>query len=358
MLISSRIVFSFCKSKGFDFHHLWRTYDHEEGIARPKNASKSMNLSPAHREPLWQVARATSAAPIYFEAIKIGERKFLDGGMGANNPAVFAWQEIHHKHVYPPAVFVSIGTGKKNQQQKRRKIDQAKELFTSGRIDDMSRKQFLKKYVELGQLWKNFITDTEGPANTWKTMCDLTGTARARFNVEERLGEIPLDDWQPAKSGEVTLQQIRTPTMEYLNLTEIQNDIDLFAQKLVDIRHKRAETERWERFATDIKYYCPYPSCHERGYYYKKRNGLRKHFSHRHRDVLRTRPDDREADLEAFVDAGRVMTGPRSKDFEASVDRLRRAATSGLSNRTTGSTSAAHDRPAQSPQPQQVANGA
>src|SRR5204863_2284748 len=116
ILTRSSIVVSICKDwkNGVDFHYLWRTYDHDEGIEQPKNEYRPMNLSPANREPVWQVARATSAAPIYFESIKIGGRKFLDGGMGANNPAPLAFQEIYHKHPHPPAVFVSIGTGKKN----------------------------------------------------------------------------------------------------------------------------------------------------------------------------------------------------------------------------------------------------
>ena len=35
---------------------------------------------------LWQAARATSAAPSYFEHIEVGKYKLVDGGLGANNP--------------------------------------------------------------------------------------------------------------------------------------------------------------------------------------------------------------------------------------------------------------------------------
>ena len=35
---------------------------------------------------IWEAARATSAAPSYFEPLKIGDRKLVDGGLAANNP--------------------------------------------------------------------------------------------------------------------------------------------------------------------------------------------------------------------------------------------------------------------------------
>jgi patatin-like phospholipase/acyl hydrolase len=35
---------------------------------------------------LWQACRATSAAPHFFQPLKVGEFTFLDGGLQANNP--------------------------------------------------------------------------------------------------------------------------------------------------------------------------------------------------------------------------------------------------------------------------------
>lgn len=35
---------------------------------------------------IWQAARATSAAPLYFSPIKVGEYKLVDGALAANNP--------------------------------------------------------------------------------------------------------------------------------------------------------------------------------------------------------------------------------------------------------------------------------
>ena len=35
---------------------------------------------------IWEAARATSAAPTYFEPMKIGDYTLVDGGLEANNP--------------------------------------------------------------------------------------------------------------------------------------------------------------------------------------------------------------------------------------------------------------------------------
>ncbi|KAI1412648.1 FabD/lysophospholipase-like protein [Hypoxylon sp. FL1857] len=62
---------------------------------------------------LWQAARATSAAPAYFEPIQVDGYKLVDGGLGANNPLGWLWTEV--LSVFGPVretdCFLSIGTG-------------------------------------------------------------------------------------------------------------------------------------------------------------------------------------------------------------------------------------------------------
>ncbi|KAH6683489.1 acyl transferase/acyl hydrolase/lysophospholipase [Plectosphaerella plurivora] len=68
---------------------------------------------------LWEAARATSAAPVYFDPLTVSylvgqeERKvtFVDGGLQANNPV--GWQVIQRfSPVRPTSCFLSIGTGR------------------------------------------------------------------------------------------------------------------------------------------------------------------------------------------------------------------------------------------------------
>ncbi len=67
---------------------------------------------------MWQVARATTAAPTFFETCKIDTQSvdeyyaLIDGGVFANNPAMCAYVEARTR--YPDAndfVVVSLGTG-------------------------------------------------------------------------------------------------------------------------------------------------------------------------------------------------------------------------------------------------------
>ena len=70
----------------------------------------------------WQVARASSAAPTFFQPVRLkrpvgdGYRTFVDGGMFANNPALFALLEA--KKVWPEETdfqLISLGTGERKQ---------------------------------------------------------------------------------------------------------------------------------------------------------------------------------------------------------------------------------------------------
>lgn len=64
--------------------------------------------------PVWKVARATSAAPIFFEPL---EGKYVDGGVKANNPCMEALKvikEYDRSRGHPERHFlltVSVGTG-------------------------------------------------------------------------------------------------------------------------------------------------------------------------------------------------------------------------------------------------------
>jgi len=63
---------------------------------------------------IWQVARAATAAPVYFKPLEISGRKFVDAGAGYNNPSIEVFHEVKNIPEYKDrhiACFVSIGTG-------------------------------------------------------------------------------------------------------------------------------------------------------------------------------------------------------------------------------------------------------
>jgi hypothetical protein len=72
------------------------------------------------------VARATSAAPTYFEPLEAGPRSLVDGGVFAVNPAMSAFAEVarHDPEAQSEVVLLSLGTG---QRTRKRPFDEVKD---------------------------------------------------------------------------------------------------------------------------------------------------------------------------------------------------------------------------------------
>jgi patatin-like phospholipase/acyl hydrolase len=68
--------------------------------------------------PLSVVARATSAAPTYFEALEVGDRALIDGGVFATNPAMCALAEALNREDVSPrdVVLLSLGCGQRTEK--------------------------------------------------------------------------------------------------------------------------------------------------------------------------------------------------------------------------------------------------
>ncbi|CCT67855.1 uncharacterized protein FFUJ_14606 [Fusarium fujikuroi IMI 58289] len=275
------------KDGGVSKEFVWRSYDNETSPNEP-NLPKTdhwspSNPGPAHTTAIWEVARATTAAPGYFESIKIIGRKFFDGGMAANNPSLTAVREIHNLHQLVPDLFVSIGTGLKphSDDENNAVLSEANGHTRTPRRETIKdggrRKQFGKKWWEIGKYWKNWMVDTEGPhgTNGWRDRCNTIKLKDAyRLNVEGDLHTIPLDDWRPSKTGEDTLSFIEAQTRQYLADSNVNDCINSIASKAVEIRRRRAATEQWERFAVDVIYCCKRNCTNKK---YDTRAQLREH---------------------------------------------------------------------------------
>jgi uncharacterized protein len=70
------------------------------------------------------VARATSAAPTYFEPVEAGAKALVDGGVFAANPAMCALAEALNTVEPRDVVLVSLGTGERTH---RRSFDEIKD---------------------------------------------------------------------------------------------------------------------------------------------------------------------------------------------------------------------------------------
>ncbi len=72
--------------------------------------------------PLSIVARATSAAPTYFEALQSGDRSLVDGGVFAVNPGMCALAEVLRFKPGAEVVVLSLGTGQRTDKRPWSKV--------------------------------------------------------------------------------------------------------------------------------------------------------------------------------------------------------------------------------------------
>jgi predicted acylesterase/phospholipase RssA len=117
------------------------TYDIEEQEQRFFKSKYAADEPDIYDLPMTVVARATSAAPTYFEPLKISQPgKFegaalIDGGVVANNPAMCAYVEApKYFGGERPVMMVSLGTGMLPAQSKRISYQQAKDWGKLGWI--------------------------------------------------------------------------------------------------------------------------------------------------------------------------------------------------------------------------------
>lgn len=202
--------------------HLFRSYENALADSRADNL------------PVWQVARATSATPLYFKPMRIGTATFLDGGMGANNPVLEALSEVRQMNENSStaiAAVVSIGTGL------------SKPLSRVGTA-------ILGERWRLFEMAKRFETGSEETHRTMSIYADTRELPYYRLNVTKGLEQISLDEW---KRNDETMFDMIAATEHYLQETHIHEKLLAVGRMLVENRRRRSKTSRWELFSGGYK---------------------------------------------------------------------------------------------------------
>ena len=95
--------------------YMFRTYDCRMPLAPKTPKWKPLKPGPASTHQIWEVARATSAAPTFFAPINLDGNMFVDGGVTANNPTQEALREVAFLYgELTGTCVVSIGSGISN----------------------------------------------------------------------------------------------------------------------------------------------------------------------------------------------------------------------------------------------------
>ena len=229
----------------------------------------------AEKLRIWQVTRATSAAPFYFKQLEVmvgGEKKeFMDGGIRDNNGAAAAWSEFvslfgEEKN---PALLLSVGTGRPNQQR---------DGFASAWPGPFGELSIVRRAAEKIAVFKNLLIKyTEGEHRHIEMLRLARGqhTWYKRLNVSTGLEKLKLDNWEQGPwvapgeteprvvTGGATLSRMEEATTAYLTRDKDQELGDTYASPKVMleqaaekmVRHRRArertqhlDQRRWDTY--------------------------------------------------------------------------------------------------------------
>lgn len=173
--------------------------------------SKRDSSSLYREAKIWEAARATSAAPTFFDPIRIGStaRIFGDGGTGANNPIDEMWKEAIDICEGEPLIdnlgcVVSIGTGVPNL------------------------KRFGSSVKDVAESIIRIATQTEETANNFHHAHPELNSGQQRyfrFNTPRGLGEIDLDE-----ASEVGM--IEDMTIHYLKDENTYKQVQICAKAI------------------------------------------------------------------------------------------------------------------------------
>ncbi|KAI4118207.1 MAG: hypothetical protein LQ338_007440 [Usnochroma carphineum] len=267
------VVMAYAEHNKTEAPYLFRTYYAPPPSADQKKTKLRQTTARNHGPPpklrIWQIGRATAAAPKYFPPIRIKRNmgdgspqdvRFKDGGFGCNNPSEEAYHDIVHKHgdlSRAVGLFISIGTG-----------------ITP--ID-----LFARTRGNVSNAIANFRAAKKHPSRTLHAHDAMTHESHRdskdifnyyRFNGGERLGEVGLDEWEShrfkifttksTESGCKTIEKMYVATAAYLHGSDVQKDLDECAKLLVKRRRYRArDASAWDRYASASFYECSYQRC-------------------------------------------------------------------------------------------------
>jgi len=199
--------------------------------------------------PIWKAARATSAAPSFFDPMFIDVPApgawHVDGGLRYNNPSQLALEEA--RHIWPRVkrfTLVSVGSGRQSNVEfvKIKDVQPPKETSKSlmgrimskvpgsGVVAKIKNVPGGMKVKELANVWKACVEMSTSSEPTHQAMLKFAYSTDPqsrfpyyRFNVESGMDSIGLEEWKAiVRIGEVTRQYMRegVPKMERAKCVE------------------------------------------------------------------------------------------------------------------------------------------
>ncbi|KAI1126751.1 acyl transferase/acyl hydrolase/lysophospholipase [Nemania abortiva] len=196
---------------------IFRTYD----VPLDKSDSRSAPILEPRQQSgnsfqIWQVAQATSAAPLFFGPVSIDGLSFFGGGFGLNNPTYKAFHEVRTMNRRSPGTstaVVSIGSGHG-------------ELSVISSWMKWKKLPVISFFIGPIRSVVHHLMDTERTHEMMVEEADVHDIPYFRFSVPDL--DMPFDEWRPS-----TISRIVSKTEEYLNQAHVSHDLQKCAEVLV-----------------------------------------------------------------------------------------------------------------------------
>jgi hypothetical protein len=174
---------------------------------------------------IWQVARATSAAPTYFLPIDINGIRYGDGRIGWDNPTMEALSEANYVWPGRPITcVVSIGTGLEDAIQL---VTESKAPSISGVLGQLFRSLTPKQAFELAvaQYCVSCVTSCERTHGQVASNLAKFGIDRpwqyVRLNVPQGMAKIGLQEWKKFRM----IAALTEDYMEDIDVRELKRQV-------------------------------------------------------------------------------------------------------------------------------------
>ncbi|EXJ85112.1 hypothetical protein A1O3_05787 [Capronia epimyces CBS 606.96] len=183
---------------------------------------------------LRHAARATSAAPSYFEPMIIQGKLFVDGGYGdTNNPSWAAKIHYHQSHGLParhPLVLINIGTGTLPEGYDEVRLLQRPwwtRLLPNSLVEALG---LLSDLVKMA-------TESEHRAADLAYIAAIAPEKLffQRFSADTGMHDIRLDKWQAVTDRHGRPSEIEVKTETYLAKPDVQMHLRTAAKKLAEV---------------------------------------------------------------------------------------------------------------------------
>jgi Patatin-like phospholipase len=173
------------------------------GAAAQRLRTYDTNTADAFSAPIWEAARATSAAPTFFQPITINGIKYGDGGTGWNNPTAEAIAEAGSIWPNRPiGCLLSLGTGLEEAIQLGDGNDQLSQGFSRSLLQKLAPQVSFQLQVA-----KYCVASLTGCEKTHRDVSEkwpervFPNVNYFRFNVPQGMSQIGLEEWK--KIGDI-----------------------------------------------------------------------------------------------------------------------------------------------------------